>query len=122
MKNSHQNLTNEPVRIALSCFGKLRMANQDEIICLQSDNNYSRIFLSDNSVYVMCRTLKDYETELDSRLFLRCHRSYLINKAFVKEIESHRRECLLLSNGLKVPIARRKSLKVKKLLFSTTVY
>lgn len=107
-------------QIALVSFKTMRFVKQHEIIYLQSDNCYTNIYLIDNSKHLMCKTLKNYEEELDNDLFFRCHKSYLINRLFIKEIIKECGEYLILTTGTKIPIARRKSLELK--LFNLHLY
>jgi two-component system LytT family response regulator len=61
---------------------------------------------------LMCRTLKDYEVELNDPHFLRCHKSYIVNRLYIKEIVKDSQNYMLLSNGTQIPIARRKSIHI----------
>jgi DNA-binding LytR/AlgR family response regulator len=60
-----------------------------DILYLEADRNYSRIFTSAKE-YVLAITLKTIEDKLNTELFMRIHRSYLVNIAQVDEVtESH---------------------------------
>ena len=107
--------------ITLSSSRSLRIVRQKDIIYLQSDNCYTNIYLIDKSCYLMCKTLKNYEAELNKDLFFRCHKSFLVNRYFIKEIIKQCGEYLLLTTGVKIPISRRKSLILRRLLFSLAV-
>jgi two-component system LytT family response regulator len=125
MKTTTNNVSDDEKCIALFSSGKLRIVRQHEIIYLQSDNCYTNIYLADNSCYMMCKTLKHYETELNRQLFLRCHRSFLVNRFFIKEIIRERTACVTLMNGDIIPVSRRKSRQLVWLLrmyMNNTVY
>lgn len=60
-----------------------------DILYLEADRNYSRIFTSSRE-YVLAVTLKTIEDKMNMNLFMRIHRSYLVNIAQVDEVtESH---------------------------------
>lgn len=56
-----------------------------DILYMEADRNYSRIFTS-NREYVLSITLKSIEEKMSMQLFMRIHRSYLINIAHVEEV------------------------------------
>jgi DNA-binding LytR/AlgR family response regulator len=60
-----------------------------DILYLEADRNYSRIFTKSKE-YVLSVTLKTIEEKMNMQLFMRIHRSYLINITQVDEVaESH---------------------------------
>ena len=75
-----------------------------DILYIEADRNYSRIFTAQKE-YLLSITLKTIEEKLPSRLFLRIHRSYIINITHVDEVaESHvmiAQKPIPLSAGLK---------------------
>jgi DNA-binding LytR/AlgR family response regulator len=60
-----------------------------DILYMEADRNYSRIFTS-NKEYLLSTTLKVLEEKMSMQMFMRIHRSYLINIFHVDEVtESH---------------------------------
>lgn len=60
-----------------------------EILYIEADRNYSRIFTG-NKEYLLSITLKLIEEKLPESIFLRIHRSYIINISQIEEVlESH---------------------------------
>ncbi len=60
-----------------------------DIHYMEADRNYSRIFTS-NREYLLSITLKTIEEKMSMQLFMRIHRSYLINITQVDEVaENH---------------------------------
>ncbi len=60
-----------------------------DILYLEADRNYSRIFTSSKE-YVLAVTLKTIEDKMNMQLFMRIHRSYLVNIGQVDEVtETH---------------------------------
>ena len=56
-----------------------------EILYMEADRNYSRIFTSTRE-YILSITLKTIEEKMSMQLFMRIHRSYLINITHVDEV------------------------------------
>jgi len=56
-----------------------------DILYIEADRNYSRIFTRTKD-YLLCVTLKTIEEKLPKTIFLRSHRSYIINLAQVDEV------------------------------------
>ena len=81
-----------------------------EILYIEADRNYCRIFTR-NKEYLLSITLKTIEEKLPGRIFLRTHRSYMINLAHVDEVaESHviiAQKAIPLSAGLKEQLLQR---------------
>ena len=81
-----------------------------DILYIEADRNYCRIFTSTRE-YLLSITLKIIEDKLPSQLFLRIHRSYMINIAQVDEVaESHvmiAQKPIPLSAGLKEQLMER---------------
>lgn len=81
-----------------------------DILYIEADRNYCRIFTSTRE-YLLSITLKIIEDKLPSQLFLRIHRSYMINLAQVDEVaESHvmiAQKPIPLSAGLKEQLMER---------------
>jgi DNA-binding LytR/AlgR family response regulator len=75
-----------------------------DILYIEADRNYCRIFTK-NKEYLLSITLKTIEEKLPGRIFLRTHRSYIINLAHIDEVaEGHviiDQKAIPLSAGLK---------------------
>lgn len=80
-----------------------------------ADDNYTELHTSDGHRFVSARTLKDYEDMLQPMGFLRVHRSQLVNKAKITHLDDGH---VVLVNGIRVEISRRKREEVKKALGS----
>lgn len=81
-----------------------------DILYIEADRNYSRIFTKDKE-YLLSITLKTIEDKLSVHLFIRVHRSYIINIAQIEEVgESHviiAQKQIPVSAGLKEHLLKR---------------
>lgn len=70
--------------------GRLTKILKAEIIYLQGSNNHVHIYTINNN-YPVYMTIKEMEERLnENKHFYRVHKSYMINTAFVKEINGHK--------------------------------
>lgn len=75
--------------------------NYEDILFLKSDKNYVDIQLL-NKIITVRNTLDNIYKELDSNLFCRVHRSYIVNKSKVTEKKSSS----IKVNDFELPISR----------------
>lgn len=113
-RNFIQNLSNKEKKLALTGVTDIHYVSLDEIIRLQAERNYTRFHFTDGKTFVSARTLKEYEELLPSGEFIRTHRTHLINKRFVMQYD--RDGFLLLKDGSRVEVSRRKKDQVLRLL------
>ncbi len=102
-------------RITINTDGKLLFLDVDDIIYIESDGNYSTLFLKDQKKIVVTKKLKEVNAILPEHYFFRIHNSFIINlnkiKAFIKN-EGY----VIMDSNHKIPVARqRKSDFLEKL-------
>ncbi|WP_191859386.1 LytR/AlgR family response regulator transcription factor [Hanstruepera ponticola] len=85
--------------------GDLHLALKD-IIIIEGDRNYSIIHLISNRKELVSKTLSDLEDLLSNKGFFRCHKSYIINKTHI--VDQPNSISINISNGMNIPISRRK--------------
>lgn len=78
------------------------------LLCIKGSDNYSIFYFDDKPETVVARTLKNYEEMLKEHGFMRVHKSYLVQLKHVKTIRKKESMELTLSNGIKIPVSRRK--------------
>ena len=110
--NLSQKKTTE-YKLALRTNSGIRLLLPSEIIHCDAFNNYSKFFLTDGSSITTTKTIKEYEELLTAHSFIRTHKSHLVNISYIKEITDD--SFLILKNGTKIEISRRKKEKVKEL-------
>lgn len=59
----------------------------NEILYIQSDVNYCYVYLKDGRKFLIAKTLKEYNQQLEGPLFARIHKSYLVNMEAVIDNE-----------------------------------
>jgi two-component system LytT family response regulator len=75
------------------------------IVYLVAENNYTKIVGSDKEM-LSTHTLKKFDYCLNSFDFIRCHKSYLVNIAFVQEFSCNGLNSLKLTTSTEIPVSR----------------
>jgi two-component system, LytTR family, response regulator len=102
----------EPKKIVLSTLDQIHVVAIEDIVRCESDDCYTRFILNDGKVLLICKTLKEYDMLLEEQNFLRPHKSHLININHISGYFKNEGGCILMSDGTKIPVSRRKRDKV----------
>ncbi len=90
-----------------------------KLVFLEAHINYTFLHTLED-IYVIARTLKNYEEKLSENHFVRIHKSYLINKSHIKKITKNKVQAIVsLSNGVKLQVSRR---RLKEFIEKTEKY
>lgn len=88
-----------------------------DIVFCKAEVNYSTIYTKENTSITIVSTLKNLEEMLPSKIFFRCHKSFLVNLDFIKTYDKHR-DKIILENGKEIDIATRRVESFIKVLTS----
>ena len=64
----------------------LSFIDEEDIIIIQRENRSTVIYTSDGHRFVTSESLNDLDARLDNNLFLRSHKSYIINISMIYKI------------------------------------
>jgi two-component system LytT family response regulator len=80
----------------------------DEIIYLESNSNYTHIYLTSGNRIVASRNLRDFENHLRSEQnFMRVHNSFIINiRKVLRYLKSE--EQIIMINNKQIPLSKSK--------------
>lgn len=81
----------------------------DDLIRLEAEGCYTKIFVRDGKNKMISRTLKAFEDTLPKELFFRVHKSHLINLKYIKEYSNISGCYVTMTDGSRVEISRRKA-------------
>lgn len=98
----------EPPKIILSTSDKIHVVEVDKIIRCESDNYYTRFYLSDGQSILISKTLKENEELLNEYNFIRPHKSHLVNISYITAFLRIDSGYIKMSDGSKIPVSRRK--------------
>lgn len=82
--------------------GAVRRIRINDIVCLESMENYVRIFTTFEKIVVRT-TLKDFLFQLPDDKFIQTHRSYVVNIYHIKSIGAN---LIVMDNSCDVPVSK----------------
>lgn len=82
----------------------------EDVIYINSEEKYIKLHTL-KSTYLVRETMNNIEQKLNPEIFVRTHRSYIVNSDFIKEIQpwTHGDYIIILESGSKVKLSRRYS-------------
>lgn len=95
-------------RIALHSADGINLVNIDDIIRCESNVNYTKFILKDQSNILVTKTLKEYDEMLSNQGFIRIHKSFLVNINHVNKYIKGDGGWVLMSDDAKIMVSRRK--------------
>ncbi|MEQ9262479.1 MAG: response regulator [Owenweeksia sp.] len=107
----------QPNRIVLKDGGKVRILPVKDVIRLEADGDYVKIYTLDGN-FMKKKTLQYFENTLSSEVFARIHRTHLLNISYLERIDPYHKNSHLarLKDGTQVPISRNGYLRLKEAL------
>jgi two-component system, LytTR family, response regulator len=90
-------------RIAVKTRHKVNVIPVDEIMFLEAEGDYVMIHTKENK-FLKEKTMKYFETHLDTEKFIRVHRSAIVNADFIHRLELYDKESymVILKNNVNV--------------------
>ena len=104
-------------RILIRDGARVHVVAASTIDHIEAQDDYVRIAAGGKG-YLKHQRLSELEAQLDGAVFVRIHRSYIVNVGAVERIEpvSKDNHCAVLKGGVKLPISRSGYQKVRELL------
>lgn len=103
-------------QLVLNSIKATKLVNHYQILFIEADDNYSRVYLDDETEFLLSKTLGVVEAEMNDAMFFRCHRAYLINILYIREISKGNDMCITLKNGSIIPLAKKRLCELRKLI------
>ncbi|PHR17206.1 MAG: DNA-binding response regulator [Fluviicola sp.] len=96
-------------KIVLPELGNRRILELDSIIAIEADDTYCRVYLTNEKVITVSKTLKYFEELLeDNTSFFRSHRSWIINLKYI-ETYNKSENTITMARNIKTMISRKKN-------------
>ncbi|RQO70126.1 DNA-binding response regulator [Pedobacter sp. KBW06] len=105
----HLSERNEIRKISLPNGQGYSLINIDDIIHIEADSNYSIFHLANKETITVSKVLKEYEEILPEQQFVRIHKSSIVNLNYLKEYNSKNGMEVILKNGEKIAVSRRRA-------------
>jgi two-component system LytT family response regulator len=118
MSNIQSNEGKQPDRIAVKDKNDIHLIALDDVLFIEAQDDYIDIHTKDRS-FLKNGRLKFFEDNLDSSKFVRVHRSFIVNTAFIRKLENYNKNSyqLILTNGSKINISRSGLQLLRKVLY-----
>lgn len=94
-------------RVVIKKSGKIHVVSTEKISYIEAQDDYVMIY-TDDERFLKQQTMKYFEKHLDTDIFIRVHRSYIVNIHAIDRIEPYEKTNYIISlkNGSKVPVSR----------------
>jgi two-component system LytT family response regulator len=104
-------------RIVVKTAGRIRIIPLHEIQYLEAADDYVKLHTREGS-FLKKKTMNYFEQVLDPNLFVRTHRSFIINVQQITRIDAYEKEnqLAILTSGAKVPVSKNGYSKLKAVL------
>ena len=105
------NMKEKKKKIVLRTMTQLHFIDIEDICYCQSQSNYTNVYLKNGETLLISKVLKYFEEILDGTSFIRIHRSYFVNKDYIKRVD-HKPDgsFATLKNDTVLPISNRKKI------------
>ncbi len=104
---AHVNENHDTIdRVVVKTGNKITVIPIETIIYIESQDDYVMIYTPQGK-YLKQQTMKSFEKMLDPSLFVRTHRSYIVNIETIKQLELYEKNSYMavLSNGAKLKVS-----------------
>lgn len=104
-------------RIVVKTGNKIKIIQHHEILYLEADDDYVRIVTAEGA-FLKNKTMNFYEETLDSKQFVRVHRSHIVHINQITRIDPYQKETHLaiLRDGKQIPVSKTGYAKLKNIL------
>ncbi len=91
--------------VAIESGRRILFLPSDSIICVESSGHNLRLSTADmKGTYEIRSSMEKILGSLPEKLYVRCHRAYIVNIMYVRKFEKN---TLTLSNGMQIPVGRK---------------
>jgi two-component system LytT family response regulator len=102
-------------KLKIPTLNGVQFANVNEILYFEADGNYTNVAMKTGRNYIVTKNIKTFEEELPANIFLRSHRSYIVNVEHIKVYDKHN-SMLVMINDKRIPLARRRYREFKDII------
>ena len=101
-------IKNEKLYYSKLKFKHLKFINVDKIMFCKADGSYTNVYLINDKSFIISQRIKIINELLATSIFVRCHKSYIVNINYIIDFSSRKPFWVMLSNGEKVIVSERK--------------
>ena len=108
LHNVRQHEGSQKMKICITSLKGFQVVNLSDILYCEADSNYTNFHLSGRTLICASKPIHEFEEMLADSHFVRIHKSYVINLEHVREYVRGEGGTVILSNGHKVEVSRRR--------------
>jgi len=108
LKVLSENLNHENKKLVLSSMNVSEVVDTDDIIYIESVNNYLVFYLNNSKSIIITKQLSLYEKLLEGCNFFRIHHSHLINLKYIEKYIKGRGGKVIMTNGKILEVSTRR--------------
>lgn len=102
-------------KLAVPTSDGTRFVQLDQIVYFEADSSYCSVCLTDRKQIVVSKPLKYFSDKLENnKMFMRPHKSYIVNISCIEEYIKEDGGTLKLTTGKSIPISRQKKDEILK--------
>ena len=116
LKSSMNDQKTQEDKIAISTTEGLEFIPIKNILHIESNSNYSKIYFHNNRTLTVTKLLKDFEDMLVPYHFYRVHNSHLINLNYIQKYLRGNGGRVMMQDGTEIEVARRKKDECLKMI------
>lgn len=115
--NKHDEESGNINRIIVKSGRKIHIIPVDLVYYIESQDDFVMIYCKEGH-FMKLKTMKYFETHLDSQQFVRIHRSYIVNVSQISEIQQYEKESwmILTKQGAKIKVSKAGYINLKEML------
>lgn len=102
-------------KIVLKTMERIYSVDVADIVRMESDGNYTKVYLNDGKRIMVSKTMKEFDELLTDTGFVRVHHSHLINMNFLFCFEKSEGHIVMKDNSI-VPVSNRKKDQLMELI------
>jgi len=106
--------SNSEFRLALPTREGVHYLYPQDIIRCEALGNYTRFHTSDSRLFLISRTLREYDELLSPYGFIRTHKTHLVNKTYISFIDHD--GFIILRDATRIEVSRRRKEEVMAML------
>lgn len=107
----------QPQRVVIKLNNKIKIIPFSDIIYIEAAEDYVFIHTSEGR-YMKHKTMTFFENALDKNIYVRCHRSFIVNVQLINRLEVYEKDShvAILTTGAKVQVSKSGYSKLKSVL------
>ncbi|MDD2618154.1 MAG: LytTR family DNA-binding domain-containing protein [Bacteroidales bacterium] len=106
--NIAQNYSENLPKLSFNTHYGVKFLELYSIVYANAAGSYTEIHTIDGKVTTVTKSLKEFEELTSAHQFFRCHKTYVVNLAYVSELIKNNEYLIVMKNNVRIPLSIRK--------------